>query len=77
FTPLARAVTVGYGIGGLKYALDLAGYTGGTVRAPLKLPATEARREIAQLFNDALRYADAAADNDAAESDSLSAGANV
>jgi 4-hydroxy-2-oxoglutarate aldolase len=77
FTPLARAVTVRYGIGGLKHTLDLAGYIGGSVRAPLKLPATEARREIAQLFNDALRYADAAVGKDAAESDSFSAGANV
>jgi len=77
FTPLARAVTVGYGIGGLKHALDLAGYTGGTVRAPLKLPATEARREIAQLLSDALRYADTAADVEADAADSLSAGANV
>jgi len=77
FTPLARAVTVRYGIGGLKYALDLAGYTGGSVRAPLRMPATEARREIAQLLSDALRYADTAADYDAVEPDSLSAGANV
>ena len=77
FTPLARAVTVRYGIGGLKYALDLAGYTGGTVRAPLKLPAPEARREIAQLLSDALRYADTAADVAADAADSLSAGANV
>ncbi|HYX42110.1 MAG TPA: dihydrodipicolinate synthase family protein, partial [Pyrinomonadaceae bacterium] len=46
FTPLARAVTVRYGIGGLKYALDLAGYAGGSVRAPLRMPAMEARREI-------------------------------
>ena len=71
FTPLARAVTARYGIGGLKYALDVAGYRGGVVRAPLRMPAEEARREIAQLLRDALRYADA---DDAP--DSLSAGAN-
>ena len=34
-TPLARAVTTGFGIAGLKAALDLAGYQGGLPRAPL------------------------------------------
>ncbi len=34
-TPLARSVTSAYGIGGLKAALDLAGYVGGLPRAPL------------------------------------------
>lgn len=48
--PLARAVTVGYGIGGLKAALDLGGYHGGTVRAPLAAPDEESRREIARLM---------------------------
>jgi 4-hydroxy-2-oxoglutarate aldolase len=75
FTPLARAVTARYGIAGLKAALDLAGYTGGAVRAPLRPPTEEARREIAQLLHAALRYI---ADSDAPEAaDSLSAGANV
>ena len=37
-TPLASAVTTKYGIGGLKAALDLAGYRGGAVRAPLRSP---------------------------------------
>jgi 4-hydroxy-2-oxoglutarate aldolase len=45
-TPLAQAVTTRFGIGGLKAALDLKGYTGGAVRAPLGEPATEARAEI-------------------------------
>jgi 4-hydroxy-2-oxoglutarate aldolase len=35
-TPLAAAVTTRFGIGGLKAALDLAGYHGGAVRAPLR-----------------------------------------
>jgi 4-hydroxy-2-oxoglutarate aldolase len=48
--PLARAVTTRYGVGGLKAALDVLGYRGGAVRAPLPQPAEEARREIAQLF---------------------------
>lgn len=52
-TPLARAVTTRYGIGGLKAALDLIGYEGGSVRAPLGKPGTEAVREIALLLQDA------------------------
>lgn len=48
--PVARAVTVGYGIGGLKAALDLRGYRGGPVRAPLRPPDERARREIAELL---------------------------
>jgi 4-hydroxy-2-oxoglutarate aldolase len=39
-TPLARLVTVGYGVPGLKAAMSLAGYEGGDPRAPLTpLPA--------------------------------------
>ena len=49
-TPLATAVTTTYGIGGLKLALDLAGYEGGYVRAPLKMPDTEAGEQIAKLL---------------------------
>jgi len=49
-TPLAAAVTTKYGIGGLKYALDLAGYHGGSVRAPLRPPDENARAEIARLL---------------------------
>ena len=45
-TPLASAVTTKYGIGGLKAALDLAGYRGGAVRAPLRSPDEAARAEI-------------------------------
>lgn len=52
-TPLARAVTTRYGIGGLKAALDMLGYTGGPVRAPLQSPNEEARREIERLLKDA------------------------
>lgn len=48
--PLARAVTTRYGIGGLKAALDLAGYAGGAVRAPLRAPNEEASAEIAALL---------------------------
>jgi len=52
-TPLARAVTKTYGIGGLKAAMDMAGYFGGVVRAPLRMPEEEARAEIASLLRDA------------------------
>jgi len=51
-TPLATAVTTKYGIGGLKAALDLAGYKGGAVRAPLRSPDESARAEIARLLAD-------------------------
>lgn len=45
-TPLAAAVTTRFGIGGLKAALEMRGYVGGQVRAPLRAPDDEARAEI-------------------------------
>jgi 4-hydroxy-2-oxoglutarate aldolase len=51
-TPLALAVTKRYGIGGLKAALDLSGFAGGRVRAPLEDAGEEARREIARLLEE-------------------------
>ena len=51
-TPLAAAVTTKYGIGGLKAALDLAGYRGGSIRAPLRAPNDEARTAIESLLQD-------------------------
>ena len=45
-TPLAAAVTVRYGIGGLKAALEMNGYVGGAVRSPLRSPDDAARAEI-------------------------------
>src|SRR5713226_6362572 len=53
-TPLARAVTKTYGIGGLKAALEMSGFTGGAVRAPLQLPGEEGRDEIAELLREAM-----------------------
>ena len=50
-TPLATAVTTKYGIGGLKSALDLAGYRGGNVRAPLRAADEAAGAEIAGLLD--------------------------
>jgi 4-hydroxy-2-oxoglutarate aldolase len=52
-TPLAAAVTVRYGIGGLKAALEMNGYHGGAVRAPLRAPDDAARAEIQQCLADA------------------------
>jgi 4-hydroxy-2-oxoglutarate aldolase len=52
-TPLARAVTKTYGIGGLKAALEMVGLVGGAVRAPLQRPSKVACNEIRQLLIDA------------------------
>jgi 4-hydroxy-tetrahydrodipicolinate synthase len=46
-TPLAQLVTTVHGVGGLKVALELAGFHGGPVRAPLLPPTSRAREEIA------------------------------
>jgi 4-hydroxy-2-oxoglutarate aldolase len=51
-TPLARAVTTLYGIAGLKAALDMIGYVGGTSRAPLVAPDEQARAIIARILDD-------------------------
>lgn len=52
-TPLAAAVTVRYGIGGLKAALEMNGYIGGAVRAPLRAPDEDARAEIRRCLDQA------------------------
>ena len=52
-TPLAEAVTIRFGIGGLKSALEMKGYVGGTVRAPLVRPRDEAREEIRRCLESA------------------------
>jgi 4-hydroxy-2-oxoglutarate aldolase len=49
-TPLAKAVTTKYGIGGLKMALDMAGYFGGNPRPPLKRPGKEVEEELKRMF---------------------------
>ena len=49
-TPLARAVTRTYGVAGLKAAMEMAGYAGGGVRAPLQSATEEVRAEIEQLL---------------------------
>ncbi|MEP6717534.1 MAG: dihydrodipicolinate synthase family protein, partial [bacterium] len=49
-TPLAAAVTTRFGLGGLKAALDMTGYAGGHVRAPLRAVDDEACAEIRRCF---------------------------
>ena len=57
-TPLAAAVTTRFGIGGLKTALEMVGYRGGEVRAPLQPPNDSARAEIATLLEDCRAHND-------------------
>jgi 4-hydroxy-2-oxoglutarate aldolase len=57
-TPLATAVTTKYGIGGLKAALNMNGYVGGSVRAPLQTPTESAKVEIEQLLEEVKSVSD-------------------
>jgi 4-hydroxy-2-oxoglutarate aldolase len=50
--PLARAVTTGFGIAGLKAALDLCGFAGGAPRPPLTPVTSDAVERIRTLLND-------------------------
>jgi len=52
-TPLAEAVTIRFGIGGLKAALEMRGYVGGAVRAPLRSPDDKALEEIRRCLEEA------------------------
>jgi 4-hydroxy-2-oxoglutarate aldolase len=45
-TPLARLVTTGHGVPGLKQAMELAGFAGGEPRAPLQALGADATAEI-------------------------------
>lgn len=71
-TIATRGVLGRYGIGGLKAALDMLGYTGGTVRAPLKCASEDARREIAKVLKEAGLPGD-----EAGGDESLSAGVSI
>jgi 4-hydroxy-2-oxoglutarate aldolase len=51
-TPLARAVTSGFGIAGLKAAMDLCGLQGGPPRAPLAPLSPDALERIRTLLHD-------------------------
>ena len=48
--PLARAVTTGYGIAGLKAAMELVGYVGGDTRRPLPSVSPEGVAQIRLLL---------------------------
>ena len=50
-TPFAAAVTTRFGIGGLKAAMDIAGYRGGSVRPPLQSPNEFQVTEIQKLYD--------------------------
>jgi len=50
-TPLARAVTTGFGIPGLKAALEMAGFTCGDPRPPLLPLADDARERLRTLLH--------------------------
>jgi 4-hydroxy-2-oxoglutarate aldolase len=47
-TPLAQQVTSVHGIAGLKIALEIVGYAGGPVRAPLRAASPAAHEDIAR-----------------------------
>jgi len=49
--PFATAVTAKHSIGGLKMAMDLAGYFGGLPRLPLKKPGPEVEAELKGLMH--------------------------
>jgi 4-hydroxy-2-oxoglutarate aldolase len=49
--PFATAVTTKHSIGGLKMAMDLAGYFGGNPRLPLKRPGPEVEAELKGLMH--------------------------
>lgn len=47
---ISRAVTIGYGIGGLKAAMGMRGYRGGEVRGPLVMPDEGGMARIRKLL---------------------------
>jgi 4-hydroxy-2-oxoglutarate aldolase len=71
-TIATRGVLGRYGIGGLKAALDMLGYTGGPVRAPLASASEDAKREIAKVLKEAGLLGD-----EASADESRSAGVSI
>ncbi len=51
-TPMSKAVTATYGIGGLKAAMDMIGYFGGEPRTPLKKVGPEAEKALRGLLEE-------------------------
>ena len=49
--PLGRAVTTTWGVAGLKYAMELAGYVGGAPRRPLLPVDDDGRRAIRTMYD--------------------------
>ncbi len=47
---LSEQIASRYGVGGIKYAMDLLGYKGGTVRSPLLMPDNNAQTVIKSLL---------------------------
>ena len=72
-TRLTRGIPGRYGISGLKAALDMLGYAGGRVRAPLSDVSEDARREIAKVLKETGLLADEAGGDE----DRLQAGAFI
>jgi 4-hydroxy-2-oxoglutarate aldolase len=72
-TIATRGVLGRYGIGGLKAALDMLGYAGGRVSAPLQDAPEDARREIAKV----LKEAGLSGDESEREDESRSAGVSI
>ena len=72
-TFLTRRINGRYGISGLKAALDMLGYSGGLVRAPLPHVNDEARREIAKVLTESGLLTVEAGD----DSNRLQAGASI
>lgn len=53
--PVNTAVTATFGISGLKYACELMGYQGGSVRSPLLMPKEEEKRKIEKIISEAVK----------------------
>jgi 4-hydroxy-2-oxoglutarate aldolase len=75
-TKLTRGISGRYGISGLKAALDMLGYAGGHVRAPLSEASAEARREIAAVLKETEILVDETGSDDE-EEERLQAGASI
>ncbi len=48
---LSEQIASRYGVGGIKYAMDILGYRGGTVRSPLLMPDQTAQTAIQAMLN--------------------------
>ena len=53
---ISQAVTVKFGIGGLKAAMDIMGYKGGVVRRPLSMPGDDVQKHLETLLEPWKKY---------------------